>query len=101
MKYYVQNGSKKYDNVQNEDKGLYRNWAVIIELTNGQEYIGYHSETYYWEGTGWENNSYGPIYWTELPKDFYEKYHQVGEEECSEACEALWYKFKENLEVSK
>ena len=89
MKYYVQNGSKKYDNVQNEDKGLYRNWAVIIELANGQEYIGYHSETYYWEGTGWENNSYGPIYWTELPEDFSEKYHQVDGEECSEACEAL------------
>ena len=92
---------KKYDNVQNEDKGLYRNWAVIIEFTNGQKYIGYHSETYYWKGTGWENNSYSPIYWTELPKDFYEKYQQAGEEECSEACETLWYKFKENLEVSK
>ena len=51
--------------------------------------MGYHSETYYWEGSGWENNHYGPNYWSELPEDFYEKYHQVGGEECSEACKAL------------
>ncbi len=95
MKYYVLNGAKKYDNVQNEDKGWYRNWAVVLELTDGQKYVGYHSETYYWEGSGWEDNHYGPTYWSKLPEDFYEKYHQVGGEECSEACEALWYKFKE------
>lgn len=98
MKYYVLNGAKKYDNVQNEDKGWYHNWAVVLELTNGKKYVGYHSETYYWEGSGWENNRYGPIYWSELPEDFYEKYHQVGGEECSEAYEALWYRFKDNNE---
>lgn len=96
MKYYVLNGAKKYDNVQNEDKGWYRNWAVVLELTDGKKYVGYHSETYYWEGSGWEDNHNGPTYWSELPKDFYEKYHQVGGEECSEACEALWYKFKDD-----
>lgn len=30
MKYYVLNGAKKYDNVQNEDKGWYRDWAAVI-----------------------------------------------------------------------
>lgn len=98
MKYYVLNGAKKYDNVQNEDKGWYRNWAVVLELTDGKKYVGYHSETYYWEGSGWEDNHHGPTYWSELPEDFYEKYHQVGGEECSEACEALWYKFKDDNE---
>lgn len=99
MKYYVLNGIKKYDNVQNEDKGWYRDWAAVIELTDGQKYVGYHSETYYWESLGWEDNHYGPTYWTELPEDFDEKYHQVSEEECSEACEAIWYKFKEEEDV--
>lgn len=100
MKYYVLNGAKKYDNVQNEDKGWYRNWAVVLDLSseNGKKYVGYHSETYYWEGSGWEDNHHGPTYWSELPEDFYEKYHQVGGEECSEACEALWYKFKDDNE---
>lgn len=100
MKYYVLNGAKKYDNVQNEGKGWYRNWAVVLDLSseNGKKYVGYHSETYYWEGSGWEDNHHGPTYWSELPKDFYEKYHQVGGEECSEACEALWYKFKDDNE---
>ena len=98
MKYYIRNGAKKYDNVQNEDKGWYRDWAVVLELTDGQKYVGYHSETYYWEGSGWEDNHHGPTYWSELPEDFYEKYHQVGGEECLEACEALWYKFKDDDE---
>ena len=100
MKYYVLNGAKKYDNVQNEGKGWYRNWAVVLDLSseNGKKYVGYHSETYYWEGSGWEDNHHGPTYWSELPEDFYEKYHQVGGEECSEACEALWYKFKDDDE---
>lgn len=100
MKYYVLNGAKKYDNVQNEDKGWYRNWAVVLDLSseNGKKYVGYHSETYYWEGSGWEDNHHGPTYWSKLPEDFYEKYHQVGGEECSEACEALWYKFKDDNE---
>ena len=97
MKYYVLNGAKKYDNVQNENKGWYRNWAVVLELTDGKKYVGYHSETYYWEGSGWEDNHHGPTYWSELPKDFYEKYHQVGGEECSEACEALLPNFVEYL----
>lgn len=98
MKYYVSNGTKKYDNVQNEGKGWYHNWAVVLELTDGKKYVGFHSETYYWEGLGWKNNNHGPTYWSELPEDFYEKYHQVGGKECSEACEALWYKFKEDNE---
>lgn len=98
MKYYVLNGAKKYDSLQNEDKGCYRDWAVVLELTDGKKYVGYHSETYYWEGSGWEDNHYGPTYWSELPEDFDEKYHQVGEEECSEACEAIWYKFKDDNE---
>lgn len=100
MKYYALNGAKKYDNVQNEGKGWYRNWAVVLDLSseNGKKYVGYHSETYYWEGSGWEDNHHGPTYWSELPEDFYEKYHQVGGEECSEACEALWYKFKDDNE---
>lgn len=97
MKYYVLNGAKKYDNVQNEDKGWYRDWAAVIEL-NGKKYVGYHSETYYWEGSGWEDDHHGPTYWSDLPKDFYEKYYQVNEEECSGACEALWYRFKDNNE---
>lgn len=98
MKYYVSNDTKKYDNIQNEGKGWYHNWAVVLELTNGKKYVGFHSETYYWEGLGWENNNHGPTYWSESPEDFYEKYHQVGGKECSEACEALWYKFKEDNE---
>lgn len=97
MKYYALNGAKKYDNVQNEDKGWYRDWAAVIEL-NGKKYVGYHSETYYWEGSGWEDDHHGPTYWSDLPKDFYEKYYQVNEEECSGACEALWYRFKDNNE---
>lgn len=97
MKYYALNGAKKYDNVQNEDKGWYRDWAAVIEL-NGKKYVGYHSETYYWEGSGWEDDHHGPTYWSDLPKDFYEKYYQVNEEECSRACEALWYRFKDNNE---
>lgn len=97
MKYYVRNGTKKYDNVQNEDKGWYRNWAVVIELTDGQKYVAFHNEHYYWEGTGWETSGRGPTYWEKLksPNDFFRDFHQVGGEECSEACEALWYKFKE------
>lgn len=98
MRYYVLNGAKKYDNLQNEGKSWYHNWAVVLELTDGKKYVGYHSETYYWEGLGWENNNHGSTYWSELPKDFYEKYHQVGGKECSEACEALWYKFKDDNE---
>lgn len=97
MKYYVLNGAKKYDSLQNEDKGCYRDWAVVLDLLsdNGKKYVGYHSETYYWEGSGWEDDHHGPTYWSELPEDFYEKYHQVDGEECSKACEAVWYKFKE------
>ena len=98
MKYYVLNGAKKYDDIQNEDKGWYRRWAAVLELTDGKKYVGYHSETYYREGSGWKDSHYGPTFWSELPEDFYEKYHQVGGKECSEAWEALWYKFKDNNE---
>lgn len=50
MKYYVLNGTKKYDNVQNEDKGWYRDLlnllmarniqAIILKLIIGKELAG-------------------------------------------------------------
>lgn len=99
MKYYVRNGTKKYDNVLNAGKGWYRNWAVVLEL-NGQKYVAFHNENYHKEVLGWETSDNGPIYWKKLkaPKAFYGEFHQVGGEECSEAYEALWYKFEEDKE---
>ncbi len=34
MKYYVLNGTKKYDNVQNEDKGWYRDLLNLLMARN-------------------------------------------------------------------
>ncbi len=99
MEYYVPNSAVKYDNNQNEGKDLYRNWAAVLDLTSegGKKYVGYHSETYYWEGSGWEDNHIGLTFWSEMPSDFLTNNRKVKEEECSNASEAIFYKFKEDM----
>ena len=101
MQYYVPNNAKKYDNVQNEDKGLYRTWAAVLTDKDNKKYIAFHTETYYWEGSGWEDDHVsGPKYWEAMPKDFYQHWHEVDAEECSKAHEASFYKFYDDDEES-
>ena len=95
-KYYAPLNGIKYDNVQNENTGVYRYWAAVTQFSNRLKLVGYHSETYYWEGTGWENDAVGHTYYEEVPKGFYDRWKEVKSEECSNFNDVFSFKIKED-----
>lgn len=90
LQWWVLKTENAYDSIENvrspSEGGLYRNWAATYK--NSQ--VIYHHEQYYWEGSGWERSGYGPTEVHEIPDDFYERYREVKESECSQGSGA-WY----------
>ena len=91
LRWWVLKDESPYDSIGNVRwsplaGGLYRHWAATY--TDNQ--VMYHNEQYYWEGSGWENAGYGPTEVHEIPDDFYERYREVNESDCSQGSGA-WY----------
>ena len=84
-KYWVPKHEVPYDNIGNENKGVYRNYIIELTLRNDRGEVGFtyieHTEIFYRGTDTWENKN---DFIMEKEPDL-SNWKQVSETECSES----------------